>query len=426
MIVELKSTTISNYMTLEETLRPLWKLVNILLKSRSGLKNYYIMIFQVYYTGLMLDWCSPKSMGRISRILHSISIPFFLLLLIFNAIYQAIQLFLEIVKTNNHATNYIPNVTWFCTSPLTFFICVHFIRKREEMWAFFTDWRRMEDQFMLSCHLDCSKVRKMKFYIIFFTCVLYFINWIGIGWLVLYRPDESYLISYYKVIPQSISKPLVTAYHVITVVISLIYFTHSDMVPGFIFHHAGLVLRALEINIEKTFTEWNFQVKMLQGSSQFQRRMEETCIRYEIISELVKRANSIFGVLMIGNHGTVLFMICTFIYSTLYQIKLSGIDAMVYFSGFFMFSLPLIVGHLLAAYLYSSALQLRSTLSSLMSRHSVQLTKKDLAVASTFLVRLQEDQLAACPLGLYNVTASNLLTFTSLVISYVIVLLQAY
>ena len=128
---------------------------------------------------------------------------------------------------------------------------------------------------------------------------------------------------------------------------------------------------------------------------------------------------------MIVNHGTVLFMICVMAYSMLYHIHASPIDAIIYFSGFSTFALLLTVGHLLAAKLHSAALSLRSTLSSLKSQNSVQLTKKEFNVAFTLLVRLQEDQLAARPLNLHTVTASNLLTFTTLIISNVIVLLQA-
>ena len=41
-----------------------------------------------------------------------------------------------------------------------------------------------------------------------------------------------------------------------------------------------------------------------------------------------------------------------------------------------------------------------------------------------FLNQVQQDELAACPLGLYKVTPSILLTILSLILSYVIVLIQ--
>ena len=146
---------------------------------------------------------------------------------------------------------------------------------------------------------------------------------------------------------------------------------------------------------------------------------------YEILSNLVKRANRLFGILMLVNHGANIFIICAMVYSMLYNFKSSGTDATIYFVVFLSFTYLLLVGYFLAAQLNSASFKLRFTLSSLMARHSVHLTEKNLRVASSFLAHLQEDPLAACPLNLYSATTSKLLTLLSLIISYVIVLLQS-
>jgi hypothetical protein len=292
--------------------------------------------------------------------------------------------------------------------------------------AFFTDWRRMEIRFIMSnSKLDFGNARQLRFYVICFLGIIYLGNWVGIGWFIMFRPNESYLLTHFEIIRINIGLPLVAVYHILVIVIGNIYVWHSDILPGFIFHNASLVLRSLELNTEQIFCVWNRDNKMPYGSPEFQNRMNGLCLRYEMISKLVNQANQLFGILMVVNHGSILLMICVMAYSMLYHIHVSPIDAVIFFSGFATFALLLTVGHLLAAKLNSAALSFRSTLSSLMSRHSVHLTKTEFNVTFTFLVRLQEDQLAARPLNLYTVTASNLLTFTTLIISYVIVLLQS-
>ena len=53
------------------------------------------------------------------------------------------------------------------------------------------------------------------------------------------------------------------------------------------------------------------------------------------------------------------------------------------------------------------------------------LAEEEVEVVAAFLYRLQEEPIVARPLNLYNVTHEILLTMASLVVSYVIVLLQA-
>ena len=380
---------------------------------------------QTYYSGLSFNWCCPNSTSCLSKILHSISIPFYFCLIVSNAMFQGFQLFQEILKNDNNIHAYTTNLIWFSTSPLTILILCHLFFKSEQLLSFFTEWRRMEIRFMSNSNLDLANARKVKYFIICILCIIDLANWIGIYWFIMFRPNESYLLSHFEFIRINIGLPLVTVYHLLVIVTSNIYVWHSDILPGFIFHRASLFLRSLELNMEHIFCEWNRDHKMPQGSAVFEKRMSEMCLRYEMVSKLVNQANQLFGALMIVNHGTVLFMICVMAYSMLYHIHASPIDAIIYFSGFSTFALLLTVGHLLAAKLHSAALSLRSTLSSLKSQNSVQLTKKEFNVAFTLLVRLQEDQLAARPLNLYTVTASNLLTFTTLIITYVIVLLQA-
>ena len=332
----------------------------------------------------------------------------------------------EILNDKNTIHNYVPNLVWSCACPLGILACFSLLSKWPQLQDFFADWRKMESQLIFKkSEFNFKNAKKLKYFIFSSSFLIGLSAISAILWYILRRPEESFLLTYYQIIRDNIGLPFVTVFHLIYVLICIVYASFSDVIPGFIFYHASLVMGSIEMDIEKIFSELNRNNAIFRGSCTFQTRIKETFLHYEILSKLAKRVNSLFGLLMMVNHGTYLFMICTLISSTLYEMKISGIDAISYFIGFLTWCYFLVVGHLLAAQLHSAALHLRFTLASLLVRHSDQLTKKDLAVASVFVFLLQEDQLTACPLGLYNVTTSNLLTFTSLVIGYVIVLQQS-
>ena len=79
---------------------------------------------------------------------------------------------------------------------------------------------------------------------------------------------------------------------------------------------------------------------------------------------------------------------------------------------------------LISAQLHNSSSKLKGTASSLLSRHCYKMSKEDRDLTVLFINRLQDHQLAACPLGLYCVTNAIMLTILSLTISYVIILVQ--
>lgn len=330
---------------------------------------------------------------------------------------------LEILKENNTIQDYIQNLSWFCTLPLSVFTCATLILKRQELWKFFKDWRQMETRFKIN--LNSSKIKRLKQMVILTNWLMYGSVVLAASILIVYRPDASYLLSHYKEVRDSVSLPLVITFHGITILSNLIIESLSGAVPGFIFYHSAQILRSFKINTKQIFKKLSHKNTLSPlESSVFQAGMHEICIRYEVVSQLVKRANRLFGILMIFNHGTVLFMIVTLFYSIFHQLKRSRIDSIIYFGGVLPYIYQLVIGHLLAAQLHHSSKKLRCTLSSLLARHSIYLNGEDICVASSFLNHLKEDQLAARPLDLYDITCSNFLTFTAIVMSNVIVLLQ--
>ena len=374
---------------------------------------------------MMFNWYRRDASSRLSTILHSFSTPCFLLFIVFNTAFQGRQLLVEILRENNTIQDNIQNLTWFCTLPLSVFTCASFILKREKLWNFFEDWRQMETRFQMN-QQNSSKTKKLKQMVVATNWLMYGSVVIAASLLILYRPDASYLLSHYKKVRDSVGLPGVIIFHAVTVFSNFIIESLSGAVPGFIFYHSAQVLRSFKTDAEQIFKKFSYRNTPASSleSSLFQAGMHDICLRYELVSKLVKRANRLFGTMMIFNHGTVLFMIVTLFYSIFYQLKRSRIDSITYFGGMLPYVYQLLIGHLLAAQLHSASKKLRLKFSSLLAKHSIYLTREDVCIASSFLNHLQEDQLAARPLDLYEITSSNFLTFTTLIISYVIVLLQ--
>ena len=243
--------------------------------------------------------------------------------------------------------------------------------------------------------------------------------------LIIYQPDASFVLTHYPKVRETLRLPFIIAFHNVSVVSIFICESLSGAVPGFIFYHAGQLLQWLHQYLEFYFTEFNSNSKNSRRSSIFQSRIHAISVRYEVISKLVERANRLFGILMILNHCILLVRITITLHTTMYELKRSLNQTIIYFFGVLIHSYSLIIGYLLAAKLNSASNQLTRTLSSLLSRNTVHLTKEDFNSVFGFLLHLQEDQLAARPLNLYSITSSNLLTFTSLIITYVVILLQA-
>ena len=352
----------------------------------------------------------------------------FFFLILFNTAFQCVQLVIEILKKENTIHDYIPNVTFSASSAASLFVYGRFLLNRKQLWALFNDWRKMENRMMITSKFTCSNhVIKLRNSILSFYFLIFCSFTIFNSFFFSYDPEKSYLLSHYKIVREALGVSFAAVFQGIAFAVGFILASISDLVPGFIFYHGGLILRSFEIEIKSQFYDFNRgkNITLIESSSLFKKGMHEICLRYEIFSKLVKRANKIFGIVMVINHGTALFLVSVQLYSTFYKIRKSHAQSLVHFIAMLMIINSFVVGHLLTAKLHSASVKLRSTLSSMLSQHTIHLDKQELAITSNFLVRLQEDQLAACPLGLYVVTASNLLTFSSLIISYVIILLQA-
>ena len=244
---------------------------------------------------------------------------------------------------------------------------------------------------------------------------------------------------------------VIGAVHLVMVILIWILTCLGEFIPSFTYYHAALTVSCLENDVKALFDDadefcFPSRISLLADKLNADPLMKKlpsieslTCeldipirrvwTRYENVGKMVSRADSLFGSFLIyGQVGTV-FLMTIVVYSFLYNLGdalrlrtvgpiLSNIFILI--GVVFRFSSSVII----SSQLHSSVSKFRAALNYLMSKHWNRITKEDRELLRSFMWRIQSDPLVASPLGVYKVTPSVLVSVLSVVVSYVIVLLQ--
>lgn len=416
--------------SLDETLRPLWKLT--------------------HYCGLLLDWCLPASnSSRLCRIVRSIGIVISSTLLFTMFLFELIQLLVGIESASNiHVI--IPNLVWFVPVLLSLAVQIYSIRHRRQFRSFFKKWRQLELTHLDRNYVMCGS-RKMHVMMYIIYVIMAIASLISLGLDIFNHPEASYLMSTYKIIRETIPLLLIGVIHLVTILFIWILTSVADFVPAFTYYHSSLAVGCLENEVRAFFAKrkkaddvllysdvtslssLTFPVKQLnfkRAAWEFDDSIRHIWTRFENIDDMVNRADSLFGSFMIYGQSGAIFFMTALIYSVLYNLadalKLRSAGPILSHSlnliaVIFRFVSSLII----SSQLHRSVGKFRTFLNYLLSQHWDRMTKEERELFRSFLWRLQTDPLVARPLGVYSITPSVLLSVFGIIVSYVIVLLQA-
>jgi hypothetical protein len=243
--------------------------------------------------------------------------------------------------------------------------------------------------------------------------------------------NASFMLSHYKILRETLTIPFVVTIHLIAISLVWVSFSLLDIVPAIIFYSASKQIQFIEQELKNDFGFGLLNVcenvsllSTKQFKTEFCIRLRNTWFKYETLFNLIEEANRTFGILMFINHGIKFSLTCTLTSMALSTTKDAEVDKLAVLTTAFTFVFRFLTGLLPTAKLHSSSSNLRATASSLMSKHCYKMTKEERSFAFLFIHRLQNHQLAACPLNLYYVTYSILLNVFTLTVSYVIILVQ--
>ena len=415
--------------TLENILRPIWKLT--------------------HYSGVSFDWCRPMpaNYSACSYIRYfSVTVSFCLLLPM--TIFQFTQLLLAI-KNGSSIHSIVTNLTWLAPLPVTVFTFLKFVYNRWEFLRFFQDWKKLEKEFqrmLLRSRKTNKDLSKSKIHstMYFAYSLMALISIVSVFIYILKNSHGSFLLSTYLVIRESIPLPLIMAYHVSVFIMIWILAVLTDVVPAFVYFHFSRYIACLEQNAIEIFSpsaskRWHLILPgtmnrpgetgdITRSTLDLDGPVRLLWIRVEHLNGFVIRANSLFGALMVLGQGNSVFMMTVGLYAVLYALN-HNLNRPVTFITNLLFlatvAFRFISCTLISSQLYQSVTKLRDFLTDKVGRNWVHIGENDRQLLCSFIERLQYDNIVACPLGLYNITPSTLLTVLGLVVSYVVVLLGA-
>jgi len=314
-------------------------------------------------------------------------------------------------ETNIHSI--IPNLMWFSHYPINVMVVLFFNFYKEDLLSYFEDFTALErninphlpKNIKQSCRRRCRNLY-----------VIYALQGIGLtivtGWIMSQKLDgASYLLSYYSILRDTFTMPVIVTFHLASTTIGNVHLALSNLVPAWTFYHCGIMLESLATQLESyTITnDKNFDITTIKN-------------RFQNVCRLAERANQLFGYLVVIDHLTILFMTCVLSYTILSGFSGGGREILVY-----LFALITYIGHfaipvLMTAHLRTGFDRLRSALVGVLNSEK---SADKMRAAKLLLTTMRVNQSAARPLNLYDITPSTLLSFASLTVGYVIVLLQS-
>jgi len=329
-------------------------------------------------------------------------------------IFEFVQLLLAMLKEQSSVQPITPNILWFCNYPLNVTVFFRFLSHRKEFLSFFDDFAVLEqDNPIQSISIKQSYRRVYRnVYIIYVLQNIALIAAVGV--IMFSELDASYLLSYYPILRETLTTPAVITFHWISVAIWSFHLTLSNLVPAWTFYHCGIKLESLAFEAELNSTKSNsLNIKMIHS-------------RFENVCQMAEKANRLFGSLIVVDHLSTLFMTCVLSYTVLSRIGRTDLGTgvnLVDFVSLIFFIVRFTIPVLMMGHLRTGFDRLRKAIVGVFINNDSN--PEIMKQAFLFLTKIKESQSAARPLNLYDITPSTLLSFASLTVSYIIVLLQS-
>lgn len=400
-------TNVAHQITLKETLSPLWK--------------------TSYYCGFLFDWChSIRHPGIISISIRWICIFFVMSLLFFFSFLDAVRFCIDLTQQREglvaHSVHFFPRLVALATQ-------ITFLVYRNNIINYFNDWSvSVERPKTISKRFGSVKRTSTIIYVIY--CSFNIFHDANDSWIPIFDisndlfGDFILTMSYFK---ENLWASLTyRATKFTTSLFSMVFFAIADLVPAFAYYHAALALDDLINDVESIsstigsnqFTEGN------KRSTDLVDLIQSYWSRFGAIRQRIRKADHIFGPLIIFNHGTLFFAIC----GTFHDLTESLLNNTASVMPIMLLSLVTLISRLFLGVsimmkVFSFANQLEITLADFLSTHWNTLNENEHRILSSFMSELQNSQLAVSPSSLYNIKPSIFLSMLSLMITYTIILL---
>ena len=393
---------------LDDSLRPYWMLLR--------------------FNGLLPDWCGQEHCNWFFSSVRFI-VTFVAVSLVSTNFLSCISL---LISSSNLFENGLTTLYMACLMSYGLQFMYRYMRYGDEFLQFYSDWREIETNVLY----DTSVVKKKR---INKLLHIYFFGKLFTFPLVVYlvclrQPFPSFSFIFDPSSSNSMTIHLCAFITAITVYFCRIYMILGEVVPTLFFYHVGCVVEDIQSELQETFfsremssndsviaidnTVNSISHVQLRNVNTFQHVWE----KYETVQGFVNRANQLLGA----------SIFCVDIYAFL-SIGFGVRHVLMYKTitkllVLFVRRITEVLQFVLMNRLMSRPTlaqeELKTSLVALLSQKWQLLCEDDRILLVAFQVRLDSLKLAASPFNLYQVKPSNILSMLSLIVTYVIVLIQ--
>ena len=393
---------------LDDSLRPYWMLLR--------------------FNGLLPDWCGQEHCNWFFSSVRFI-VTFVAVSLVSTNFLSCISL---LISSSNLFENGLTTLYMACLMSYGLQFMYRYMRYGDEFLQFYSDWREIETNVLY----DTSVVKKKR---INKLLHIYFFGKLFTFPLVVYlvclrQPFPSFSFIFDPSSSNSMTIHLCAFITAITVYFCRIYMILGEVVPTLFFYHVGCVVEDIQSELQENFFSReiasNGSVIALHNgfnsNSRVQLRNVNTFRRvwkkYETVHSFVKRANQLLGASIFCIDTSAFLLIGLSFYYLLQDMPI--VEKLVTSVTRLTEALQFVLMNRLMSHLTSAQEELKTSLATLLSQKWALLCEDDRSLLVAFHTRLASVKLAASPLNLYNVKPSNILSMVSLIVTYVIVIIQ--
>lgn len=400
-------------------------IADTLRKNFVSLESSLYPMRKISQFGLLLPWCSSTSNdgNRFLRAIRWICILINLSTTFFFAAFHSTQLIMAIDKDGTFH-DLIPYLIWGIPVILAFLTQLEYLVHRNRYIAFFDDWKSLlEQNLLIMSETRPSNIRMTILFVYLSHAVI--LLW-AVGdtiWLFFISdpkiPSAGLLLIDFPLL-QNLFPDMMTLLPIFIVALSFALmsfaFVMDDIVPTFVYYHAAKAVDAMRNEIQRIYGQPTVKEEEIQRVTSI----------YNVLCRLVSRADDLFGRLIVLNHGVSFFLICAQLY-TLFQYKAQmshgELASIPVLTAIYVYRMTWTM--MLTAQLHRSAGHLREDVASIVLDSGTGTCWQNGGLLNLFLSRLDHHLLAARPLGIYELTPSTMLSVSSLIVTYTIILHQS-
>lgn len=402
------------------------------------------------FTGILPDWCRQADDDAVPSCFLITLYRLVILILVFSFLitttaFESYQTFTAVQK-EKRMYKMVPHFVWLIPVPHTCWIAFFYLKKRKEMLAFFKAFHVFDMNFVIpSIQIRRTFVIVYLMYILIglFTlaCVSYATlqppNFRVNATLTTYEP---YFPFYYQSLRELFTETFLEIFHITTFLFVVLYQLLSDLVPAFVYYRFGVIIDIIRNEVREILPFLTLPERANKGTKDTQtldkdtkglrmyregRDLHHVWSKYNNLSYFLKKADNLFGSLVLLEYANKFVMICCLFFWVMHNMRVPNFDYTTPLIIIIPYIIRMICCILMKSNLYQSSYNFISEMATWENKYWYKLSSQKRKLLSTFHDQLGQDVLCANPLLLFTITPTLLLSMFSLIVSYMVILLQS-